>query len=175
MINSLLSTVFNTKSKKNSNSIRKNITEDLISTCNQILTSNESECQCFDSKKNPSNNIKGCIKNKQTKKCKNYNVCKNFYSNFMSGYEPTYNPDNWGDPLIEKSHNCYAYFLDDKIPKVKNKCLNMCKNNGYNKITVKKIKMPFHHVQILNPNQEIMPMNITSIILKETVFTVVVK
>ena len=37
----------------------------------------------------------------------------------MTGTEPEYNPEHWSEPLIEKSHNCYAYFLDDKIPKVK--------------------------------------------------------
>ena len=30
----------------------------------------------------------------------------------MSGTEPNYDPNDWSEPLVEKSHNCYAYFLD---------------------------------------------------------------
>jgi hypothetical protein len=144
MINTLLSSLFTNKSKKkisnSKNNSRKNLTKNLINTCNKILVSKEPTCQCFDTNKNPSNNINKCITKKKSKQCKNYNVCKKFYSKFMSGSEPSYNPDNWGDPLIEKSHNCYAYFLDDKIPKVKNKCLHMCKNNGYNNNNCKRDK-----------------------------------
>ena len=151
MINTLLSSIFKKKTKKNNYNSRKIITEDLISTCNQVLTSNESNCQCFDSHNNPSNDIKGCIKKKKLSNYKKYNLCKTFYSKFMSGYEPTYNPDNWGDPLIEKSHNCYAYFLDDKIPKVKDKCLNMCKNNGYNNNNCKKNKNAVSSCSNLKP------------------------
>ena len=33
----------------------------------------------------------------------------------MSNTEPNYNPDDWSDPLIEGSHNCYTYFLDDRV------------------------------------------------------------
>ena len=50
----------------------------------------------------------------------------------MSGTEPLYNPANWKHPLIKGSHNCYTYFLDDKIELVKSKCLNICKDNGHN-------------------------------------------
>ena len=48
----------------------------------------------------------------------------------MSGYEPSYNPDKWSDPIVEGSHNCYTYFLNDQIPEVKNKCRKLCKKKN---------------------------------------------
>jgi len=127
MINNLLSKIFKTKSKKK----RKNTTDKLIEECNKILISNEHQCQCYDINNHPSNDIIGCQLKNNNNSCKDYNTCKQLYSSYMTGYEPRYNPDNWSDPLIEKSHNCYAYFLDDKIPKVENKCLQMCRKKGH--------------------------------------------
>lgn len=107
-------------------------TENLVKICNKILVEREDVCQCFDDANHPSKNINECMKLNNTKKCKNYNKCKKIYTNFVSGSEPDYNPNEWADPLIEGSHNCYAYFLDDKIPRVKNKCLSICKQTHSN-------------------------------------------
>ena len=54
----------------------------------------------------------------------------------MSESEPNYNPDAWSNPIIEGSHNCYSYFLDDHIPATYNKCRSLCakKNNCKSKI-----------------------------------------
>ena len=107
------------------------ITDNLVNVCNKILVKREPGCQCFDENNYPSNNINGCRKRNNTNYCKNYNKCKKVYSKFMSGNEPNYDPNAWSEPLVEKSHNCYAYFLDDKINNVKNKCLNLCKDQGH--------------------------------------------
>ena len=40
--------------------------------------------------------------------------------------EPEYEPENWSDPYIQGSHNCYAYFLDDQIKDVKKECQRVC-------------------------------------------------
>lgn len=123
------------KKKNNINLKLSKITNNLINTCNKILVEREEQCNCFNKKKYPTNNIHLCRMKNNNYKCKNYNKCKKLFTKFMSGYEPNYDPDDgWSDPLIEKSHNCYTYFLDDKIPKVKNKCLSMCKNNGHNNV-----------------------------------------
>jgi len=37
----------------------------------------------------------------------------------MSGSEPNYNPQNWNKKAIQKTHNCYAYMLDDIMPGIK--------------------------------------------------------
>ena len=79
----------------------------------------EKDCNCFNDKKAkiPTNNYRKCMKLKnKSEKCQNYNKCKSKFSNFMSGYEPDYEPKKRNDPIIENSHNCYAYFLDDHIP-----------------------------------------------------------
>ena len=40
----------------------------------------------------------------------------------MTGSEPDYEPEKWNEnPYVKNSHNCYAYFLDDKLPHVKKK------------------------------------------------------
>lgn len=110
----------------------KKYTDNLIEVCNKILVEREDKCQCFNKKKYPSRHIKKCMLEKNTRKCQNYNKCKKIYSNFLSGSEPHYNPEKWANPLIEGSHNCYAYFLDDKIPVVKKKCLSICKKKHSN-------------------------------------------
>jgi len=48
----------------------------------------------------------------------------------MSGSEPNYNLSRWSEPVIEGSHNCYAYFLDDHIPEVIESCKKSCEKNG---------------------------------------------
>ena len=118
--------------KKKANLNLNNITSNLINTCNRVLTKRERNCQCFDKNNYPTNNIYECTKRNNNDYCRNYNRCKHLFTKFMSGTEPIYDPNHWSEPLIEKSHNCYAYFLDDKINAVKNKCLNVCKKEGHN-------------------------------------------
>ena len=119
------------KNKKNSKKIN-NLSEKLISTCNDILVKKEKNCQCFDNNNHPDKNHKKCSIKNSNRYCESYNKCKKIYSSFMSGSEPKYNPKKWSNPLVEGSHNCYAYFLDDQIPSVKNKCLDMCKEKHNN-------------------------------------------
>lgn len=116
------------------------LTKTLVETCNDILVSNEKNCQCFDNNNYPAKNHRNCSKNK-TKKCKNYNKCKSTFSRFMSGYEPYYDPDEWANPLVEGTHNCYMYFLNDQQQRLKNKCLNICKDKGHNNKTCRSKKI----------------------------------
>ena len=115
-----------------------NLDDTQIKECNKILVDNENDCNCFidNNKEFTEDNIKKCILNKNTKKCIKYNKCKKQFTNLLTGAEPKYNPDEWASPIIEGSHNCYAYFLNDKIPQVKNKCRKLCleKNNCKEKI-----------------------------------------
>jgi hypothetical protein len=110
------------------------INPEFIKECNDELVKNEKKCNCFVDKKGkiPSKKYKKCIKMKNTSKCSKYNKCKNKFASFMSGYEPKYDPDNWNDPVIENSHNCYAYFLDDHIPEIKKRCKKSCNGSNCN-------------------------------------------
>ena len=139
------------KTKKTKKTKLNKITDKLIKTCNRILTKREKHCQCFDENKYPSNDIKGCISRNSNDYCKNYNKCKNIYSRFMSGSEPIYNPKEWAHPLVEKSHNCYAYFLDDKIKDLKRKCLEVCKGEGHSSKKCKKSKKAVDKCSDLKP------------------------
>lgn len=130
---------YKSKIQKNNEAIQyletfnlEQIDPEIIKNCNTILVKQDKDCNCFDDKQNkkPKRNYKKCIKKNNTKKCEKYNFCKNKFSEFMSGSEPNYNPDYWSDPLIENSHNCYAYFLDDHIPAVKKDCKDTCANSN---------------------------------------------
>lgn len=101
--------------------------DDLIIKCNNILVKNEAQCNKF--KKGIPKKFKGKPFNTENK-CKQYNQCKKMFSNFMTGDEPRYNPKVWSDPIIEGTHNCYAYFLNDHIPKLKTKCKHICKSQN---------------------------------------------
>ena len=109
-----------TNKKKKTQKRKKNI-QKIISVCNDILVDQEDTCNCKDNRGYPTNKLKECSRKKKSK-CSNYNLCKKFISSLMSGSEPDYEPENWSNPLINNSHNCYAYFLDDKIKAVKDKC-----------------------------------------------------
>ena len=100
-----------------------------IETCNKILVERENDCNCFvDSNKEfPDLNVSRCMREKNTKKCRDYNTCKKKFIKFMSNSEPNYDPDSWSSPIIEGSHNCYTYFLNDHIPTTMNKCRKLCK------------------------------------------------
>ena len=61
--------------------------------------------------------------------CNKHTQCRGYIRNFLSGYEPQNNKkelDYWKHPYIEGSHNCYSYFLNDRIPSVKEKCHVEC-------------------------------------------------
>jgi hypothetical protein len=69
-----------------------------------------------------------CSKNAITNTdfCELHQECKSYLRNFLSGYEPEYQPELWSDPYIEGSHNCYSYFLNRQIKAVKEKCNEIC-------------------------------------------------
>ena len=96
-----------------------------IKECNKIMIKKEDNCQCLDKKGYPSRNFKDCIKKKKSN-CSEYNTCKNIFSKFMSGDEPKYEPHLWESPYIQGSHNCYTYFLDDRIDSIKKECHKKC-------------------------------------------------
>ena len=103
---------------KNKNNLSK------IKTCNKVLVENEKKCNCFSNKKRPKRynvykNGEECKTVRNKPQCKEYKQCRDLFGSFMSNSEPDYRPEDWKDPLIEGSHNCYAYFLDDQIDKVK--------------------------------------------------------
>lgn len=108
---------------------RKKNVQEIIRTCNDILINKETLCNCKDENNIPSDKITSCRKNNKNKKCDNYHLCKKLIKTFMSGSEPTYDPKVWADPLVNDSHNCYAYFLDDRIPVIKKKCKQTKQND----------------------------------------------
>ena len=115
----------NNKNNKNNNKRtqkRKKNIQKIVNICNDILVNKDEDCNCKDTRGLPSDNLKECAKKNNNKECNNYHLCKKFIKAFMSGSEPKYEPEVWEDPLVSDSHNCYAYFLDDRIPAVKKKC-----------------------------------------------------
>ena len=66
--------------------------------------------------------------------CELHQNCKSYLRNFLSGYEPEYQPETWSNPYVEGSHNCYSYFLNRQVKAVKEKCNEIClkshKNNA---------------------------------------------
>lgn len=111
---------------------KKLVDEELIKKCNEILVEDNGRCNCFTDTDNkvPEKDLFNCISKNNNSKCSKYNKCKILFSSFMSGNEPDYSPDEWSNPIIEGSHNCYAYFLNDKIPRTKKKCEAICKKNN---------------------------------------------
>ncbi len=63
---------------------------------------------------------------KGTDFCKDHQNCTGFLRKFVSGFEPKYEPNAWSHPYIEGSHNCYAYFLDDRKDSIAAKCEEFC-------------------------------------------------
>ena len=116
------------QNKQNVKSVNK-LTNNLISTCNKILIRKENDCQCFDKNGHPVSNFEQC---KNNPGCEGYNKCRKIFKTTQNGYEPNYNPDRWKDPLVEGTHNCYMYFLNDQKDKLRKECINICKNNGKN-------------------------------------------
>ena len=58
--------------------------------------------------------------------CELHQNCKSYLRNFLSGYEPEYQPTQWSNPFVEGSHNCYSYFLNRQVRAVKEKCNEIC-------------------------------------------------
>ena len=58
--------------------------------------------------------------------CKLHMNCKSYLNKFVSGDEYDYEPNKWKIPEIEGSHNCYSYFLTDRVPAVAEKCMELC-------------------------------------------------
>ena len=88
--------------------------------------------------------------------CEEHKHCKKFFKKFTNGNEPKYQPKKWAEPYVESSHNCYTYFLDDIMGKLKKKCEKICekkhkgecprKTQGCRKL----IPQPGDHDLILN-------------------------
>lgn len=114
------------KNNNNKNIKLKN-SDEIIIKCNDILVKNENKCNKF--KNGKPKKYKGKAFN-NSKECDKYNKCKEHFATYMTGHEPKYNPDLWADPIIEGTHNCYAYFLNDHIPKLKTKCTHICKKKN---------------------------------------------
>ena len=107
----------------------------LINKCNNYILENNDKCNIFNEEGNPvkyTDYQKKRKDEKNNKGCDNYHLCRDYISSFMSGDEPEYDPKSWSDPSIEGSHNCYAYFLDDKIPRIQKKCKKICKDKNRN-------------------------------------------
>jgi len=107
--------------------------------CNQILVTKDKKCNKKKYSKFKSKS-KECFTNPTKKnECSKFHKCKCKFGNYMTGYEPIYNPEDWSDPTIEGSHNCYAYFLNDHIHRVKKQCNKMCLKKNKGKKCTKKI------------------------------------
>ena len=126
--------------KQNVKNIKRvdKLTEELVTTCNKILLKREKDCQCYDKNNIPVNNFSECDKkNNSDNKCTAYNRCRRIFNNSLSGSEPSYNPEDWKDPLVVGTHNCYMYFLNDQKESLRKKCVNICKEKGKNNKTCK--------------------------------------
>lgn len=62
--------------------------------------------------------------------CKEHQNCLGYLQKYLSGYEPKYEPAKWSHPYVEGSHNCYAYFLDDRKRSITSKCEEYCLKNN---------------------------------------------
>lgn len=102
----------------------------LVRNCNNVLVHKYRKCGCSNKKGLPSNNIKKCIAHsKKRKGCSDYALCMKFMKRLMSGSEPALEPEPWNKNEINDSHNCYAYFLNDRNIITRNRCRKICKKN----------------------------------------------
>ncbi len=62
--------------------------------------------------------------------CDKHQSCPQFLSKALSGDEVPFDPKLWKDPYVEGSHNCYAYFLDDRKDSIRTKCKEICITNN---------------------------------------------
>jgi len=92
-------------------------------------TSKTKRCMCINYQNvNDFQSYDRCEKNavKNTDFCELHQNCKSYLRNFLSGYEPEYQPTKWSNPYVEGSHNCYSYFLNRQVRAVKEKCNEIC-------------------------------------------------
>jgi hypothetical protein len=90
---------------------------------------NKNRCMCVNYKHiGDLDAIDRCPNNKVVNSdfCELHQDCKSYLRNFLSGYEPEYQPKLWSNPYIEGSHNCYSYFLNRQVKAVKEHCQKTC-------------------------------------------------
>ena len=120
--------------------------DDEIRKCNEVLVAKENDCNCFKDadKEFPKEGVYTCLhKKKSAPYCKSYNKCKKNFARLLTGSEQSYNPDKWTNPIIEGSHNCYAYFLDDKIDEVLEKLSLVLQMSGVKTLFGAHQRIPF--------------------------------
>ena len=89
----------------------------------------EKRCMCINYKSNDDFQTYDRCKNNTINNsdfCELHQNCKSYLRNFLSGYEPEYQPVKWSDPYVEGSHNCYSYFLNRQVKTVREKCNEIC-------------------------------------------------
>lgn len=131
---------FRLKDKRLRNSLREKYTDannDWVNNsnqCNAILKNKDSTCNIFTNKFDNQNmkipvshsRFLNSIKNRNRRNCQDYDRCRKMLGHTLSGSEPDYNPEKWSNPVIQNSHNCYAYFLDDVSVAIKESCRQHC-------------------------------------------------
>lgn len=83
----------------------KTINDKIIKKCNNILTSKD-------------------------KTHNDYTKCKNMFKSILTSFEPVFDYERWSAPIVEGSHNCYVYFLDDIVTYTFEQCEQICKRNN---------------------------------------------
>ena len=89
----------------------------------------DNRCMCINYKSVNDFQTYDRCKNKALKEsdfCELHQNCKSYLRNFLSGYEPEYQPTTWSDKFVEGSHNCYSYFLNRQVRAIKEKCNEIC-------------------------------------------------
>jgi hypothetical protein len=92
------------------------------------ITHQKNRCMCFTDVEKTKRCKKTVISGSDF--CQDHQNCMGIYRQYLSGYEPVFNPMDWSHPYIESSHNCYSYFLDDKEDAIKEKCNELCLKNN---------------------------------------------
>jgi hypothetical protein len=124
---------FHIKSKKNNKKTKMNN--------NMNGGDKVKKCACIDYDKKGSIYInyehgKKCNNNvlPGTDFCSKHQDCMKFAQTFVNNYELQYNPEEWNKVQnVKESHNCYTYFLDNKIKPLKQKCQSLIDNKKEDK------------------------------------------
>ena len=103
---------------------------------NADIEKKKTQCMCLDYTVEDVNNglvdknieMKRCTRNvvNGSNFCKIHQNCPNELKKFTSGYEPAYDPVPWNEDYARSSHNCYAYFLNNKKTALIDKCRELC-------------------------------------------------
>ena len=83
----------------------KKITDSVLKKCNNILI-------------------------QKNKSHKDYIKCKTMFKSLLTDFEPAFDFEKWSSPIVEGSHNCYVYFLDDIVTYTFEQCELICKKNN---------------------------------------------